>query len=193
MYSICSNKRPGCLTKSFRVGTYLFQYFFARINPQNPDPLSSWVNIIIWLIFLWLIISKFKGWALIGMWALIETNTVLWKEVSHSVPQVYLQSCYCKVTLQYAVISTSKNVHGWPRRARCAGATLSLLQAKVTVCKPWWYTEMELPCMQWNIASVPPKLWKCTLQGQSWESCCVVMNNNIYEKTFIWQIVLETT
>ena len=35
MYRIHSNKRPGRLTKSFRLGAYLFQYFLKWSTPQN--------------------------------------------------------------------------------------------------------------------------------------------------------------
>ena len=72
-FRIRSNKSPGCLTKSLRV-------FFARINPKNPNKYSSrpsWLmDMDIWLIILWLIISKFLKWALIGAWAAIDMNMV---------------------------------------------------------------------------------------------------------------------
>ena len=35
LYHIRSNKRPGCLTKSLKVGAYLFQYF-DKGQPKTP-------------------------------------------------------------------------------------------------------------------------------------------------------------
>ena len=70
LYHICSNKSTGCLTKSFK-GHLFVLVFFARINPKNcinicPDRPGQWIWV--WLIILWLIISKFDGRALIGTW-----------------------------------------------------------------------------------------------------------------------------
>ena len=95
-YRIHSNKRPGRFDKSFRVGAYLFQYFLQgstqklmilaifRLIPNHIEVsimsrpmLVSWIDLGRWLIILWFIASKYDGWALIGAWAAIRTNTVI--------------------------------------------------------------------------------------------------------------------
>ena len=121
MYCICSNKCPGCLTKSLRVGTYSFRYFFARINPKKTNKQTkqnkkhkctfrpSWlIDMGIWLIILWLIISKFDEWALIGAWAAIGRNTVyLWLNFTTSVDFGYHSSIKLHVYLSCQLLNNS--------------------------------------------------------------------------------------
>ena len=76
-----SNMSPGRLTKSLRVGAYSFRYFLqGSIQKRHKyTSIPSWsMEMGIWSIILclWLIISKFDRWALIGAWAAIGTNTV---------------------------------------------------------------------------------------------------------------------
>ena len=80
MYRIRSNKCPGRLTKSFRVGTNLFHIFCKDQPPPHHKDTSrpSWLmDMGVWLIVLWLIIAKFDRWALIEAWAAMGMNTVL--------------------------------------------------------------------------------------------------------------------
>ena len=55
-----------------------FAHFQA--NSQSAPKLcmlALWIGLGSWLIILWCITSKYDGWALIGAWAAIRTNTVV--------------------------------------------------------------------------------------------------------------------
>ena len=73
--NIYSNKSPGHLTVLLFIRPLFISIFFCKNQTQKPHKhmyRPSWLmDMGIWLSNLWLIILKFDGWALTGVWTAI--------------------------------------------------------------------------------------------------------------------------